>query len=72
MGGEAVVLLASRHPDHVQRLRLIDGGLPTAPRDPSETAPAPTAAIIQRLAQTYRRVEDYLQRWQSHPALAHS
>lgn len=70
MGGEAVVLLANCHPDHVRRLLLIDGGLPKAPRDPAEPEPAPTAAIIQRLAQTYTSVEDYLQRWRSHPALA--
>ena len=70
MGGEVVVLLASRHPDQVRRLLLIDGGLPTAPRDPAVPEPTPTAAIIERLARTYPSVEDYLQRWRSHPALA--
>jgi pimeloyl-ACP methyl ester carboxylesterase len=62
MGGFVAVWLAARHPDRVERLVLIDGGLPV-------TGTADLGPARDRLRMTFASVEDYLAFWRRHPAL---
>nr|WP_179609112.1 alpha/beta fold hydrolase [Leifsonia shinshuensis] len=62
MGAFVAVWLAERHPDRVERLVLIDGGLPvygTADLGPAR----------DRLRMTFASEEEYLAFWRRHPAL---
>lgn len=62
MGGFVAVRLAERHPDRVERLVLIDGGLPLA--GAADLGPA-----RDRLRMTFASEQDYLAFWRRHPAL---
>lgn len=62
MGGFVAVWLAARHPDRVERLVLVDGGLPV-------TGTADLGPARDRLRMTFASVEDYLAFWRRHPAL---
>lgn len=71
MGAFVAVVFAHRHPDRVERLLLVDGGLPLdVPPGLDADAVAsrvlgPTAA---RLSMRFGSVEDYLDFWRPHPA----
>ncbi len=73
MGGFVGVVLADRHPDRVDRLLLVDGGLPLAVPEGLSTEEViafvlgPTA---ERLAMRFATVEDYYDFWRRHPAFA--
>jgi lipase len=77
MGGFAGVVLASRQPQRVRHLVLIDGGIPL---DLGPLADLPTeqllAALIgpalDRLRMTFPTVQAYFDYWRAHPALAGS
>lgn len=73
MGGFVAVVLAHLHPDRVERLVLVDGGLPL-PAPPGVDGDALLAAIIgpaqQRLSMTFGSVEAYRDFWRAHPAFA--
>ncbi len=62
MGGFVAVWLAERHPDRVERLVLIDGGLPV-------TRTADLGPARDRLRMTFASEADYLAFWRRHPAL---
>lgn len=72
MGGFVAVALAAQHPDRVDRLVLVDGGLPTGrPEDPIpsggiEAVVGPAAA---RLGMTFPTQQAYRDFWRSHPAI---
>ena len=74
MGGFVGVVLADRHPDRVDRLVLVDGGLPLAVPEGLSTDEViafvlgPTA---ERLAMRFATVGAYLDFWRAHPAFAH-
>jgi pimeloyl-ACP methyl ester carboxylesterase len=72
MGAYVAVVLAGLHPERVERLVLVDGGLPfpdPAP-EPSEPAagPGPDLALA-RLQQTFPTRAAYFDHWRAHPAL---
>ena len=77
MGGFVAVVAADRHPDRVDAVLLVDGGLPL---DLGPLAQLPidelVAAIIgpslQRLRMTFASAEEYLDFWRPHPALRSS
>lgn len=62
MGAFVAVLLAARHPDRVERLVLIDGGLPV--QGEADLGPA-----RDRLRMTFANRDEYLAFWRRHPAL---
>lgn len=64
MGGFVAVRLAERHPDRVERLVLIDGGLPL-------TGTTDLGPARDRLRMTFASEQDYLAFWHRHPALGH-
>ena len=71
MGGLAAVVFADDYPQHVERLVLVDGGLPLhAP--PGLTAEQTMAATLgpsaARLAMTFPSRMAYLDFWRAHPA----
>lgn len=71
MGAFVAVVLAHRHPDHVSRLLLVDGGLPipTPPGlDPDELLQAVIGPAAERLAMRFPSREAYREFWQQHPA----
>lgn len=71
MGGLVSVVLADRHPDRVERLVLVDGGLPivrppgTTPEDVMTATLGPATA---RLSMTFPTREAYQEFWHRHPA----
>lgn len=72
MGGFVAMVLAHRHPDRVQQLILIDGGLPldvpsgVEPEDLVSLILGPTA---DRLAKRWNDVDEYIEAfWRHHPA----
>lgn len=71
MGAFVSLAFASRHPDRVARLLLIDGGLPLA-APAGLTADELVAAILgptaDRLRMQYADVSAYLDFWRPHPA----
>lgn len=73
MGGFVAVVLAGEAPDRVERLVLVDGGLPLdtpaglAPEQLVEAILGPTA---ERLSMTFSSVGDYLDFWRRQPAFA--
>ncbi|MGO4536475.1 alpha/beta fold hydrolase [Leifsonia sp. 2MCAF36] len=72
MGGFVAVRLAERHPDRVQRLVLIDGGLPipTPPGVAPEDVPAMVLGpALARLRMRFASAEEYEQFWRAHPAI---
>ena len=73
MGAWVAALFAVRHPDRVERLLLVDGGLPL-PRDPDADADAIIEAVVgpslARLELQFDSEEVYFDYWKAHPALA--
>lgn len=72
MGGFVGVVLAARRPDLVERLVLVDGGLPLPmPEgvDPDTLIDVVLGPAVARLRQTFESVEAYLDFWRVHPAL---
>lgn len=73
MGAWVVSLFATQHPDRVDRLILVDGGLPI-PADPALTADEVIEAVVgpslARLDITFPDVEAFFDYWKEHPALA--
>lgn len=69
MGGFVGLVLAHRHPDLVDGLVLVDGGLPLAPAE-EETTAAGLALIRQRLETTFPSTESYVEVFRAHPAFA--
>ncbi|PIE27047.1 MAG: alpha/beta hydrolase [Micrococcales bacterium] len=80
MGGFVAVVTADRHPDQVERLVLVDGGLPLGPppEDLAHTMPRAevekvlthiTGPIRARLSMEFDDEESMLSFWQKHPAL---
>ncbi len=73
MGGFVAMVLADLAPERVERLLLVDGGLPLAvpaeltPEDLVQTVLGPTAA---RLSMTFADPGAYLDFWRGHPAFA--
>jgi pimeloyl-ACP methyl ester carboxylesterase len=72
MGGLVAVALAATRPDHVERLVLVDGGLPMAlpDGDLDEILDAVLGPSIARLRQTFPSWAAYLDFWRPHPALS--
>lgn len=72
MGAFVSVVLAHRHPDRVERLVLIDGGLPLdvpAGIDPADLVPLILGPTAERLARRWSGVEQYTEEfWRDHPA----
>lgn len=73
MGAFVALVFRDRHPDRVQRLLLVDGGLPLdlpagiSPRDAVRHVLGPTAA---RLSRTFASEGEYFDFWRGHPAFA--
>jgi lipase len=75
MGGFVAVVSAHRHPKRVERLVLVDGGLPLelgplAGRPVEEIVAAVIGPALQRLRMTFPSTAAYLDFWRQHPALA--
>lgn len=75
MGGFVAVVTAARHPDRVRDLVLVDGGLPPdlgpiADLPIEEAMRMIIGPSLDRLRMTFASVEDYLDFWRPHPALA--
>ena len=72
MGAFVSVVLAHRHPDRVERLVLIDGGLPLdvpAGIDPADLVPLILGPTAERLGRRWSGVEQYTEEfWRGHPA----
>ena len=72
MGGFVSVVLAATRPELVERLVLVDGGLPLAvPEglDPDVVLEAILGPSIERLGRTFPSREAYREFWRPHPAL---
>jgi pimeloyl-ACP methyl ester carboxylesterase len=74
MGGFVAVVTAHRHPERVERLVLVDGGLPLelgplAGRPVDEIVAAVIGPALQRLRMTFPSTAAYLDFWRQHPAL---
>ena len=73
MGAYVGVMLAARRPDLVERLELVDGGLPLpVPEgtDPEQLAEALLGPSLERLRMTFPSFEKYLDFWREHPAVS--
>lgn len=70
MGGFAAVVLAHRQPHLIDRLVLVDGGLPFAPAELEATRAALTT-IRARLETRLPDEAAYVDLFRAHPALAH-
>lgn len=72
MGGWIAALFGRRHPERVDRLVLIDGGLPL-PRDSTAEAKDIIEAIVgpslRRLEMEFDSEEAFVDHWKAHPAL---
>jgi len=73
MGALAAVVFADDHPDRVQRLVLVDGGLPL-PMPPGVTVDDVMTATLgpatARLAMTFDSHKAYRDFWRAHPAFS--
>lgn len=71
MGGFVIVTLAHRRPDLLDRLVLVDGGLPL-PRlegiNPDDALNALLGPAAERLSRTFESPAAYVEFWQLHPA----
>lgn len=74
MGGYVAVELASRHPELVERIVLVDGGLPLPISldgvDPDTALEATLGPALQRLQMGFTSLDAYFDFWRQHPALA--
>ncbi len=73
MGAFVSVVLAHQHPERVDRLVLVDGGLPLdvpAGLTADEVVRLVLGPAAERLAMRFASVEDYLDFWRAHPAFA--
>ncbi|GAB2821694.1 hypothetical protein GCM10027022_10010 [Alpinimonas psychrophila] len=73
MGAFAAVTLAHTHPDRVERLVLIDGGLPLPIVEKTSDDGLPQALLgpaAARLSMAFPDREAYRQFWRAHPAFA--
>jgi pimeloyl-ACP methyl ester carboxylesterase len=73
MGAFVSLVLADRHPELVDRLILVDGGLPLelpAGMSREEALHALLGPAIQRLSMEFPSAEAYLDYWRPHPAFA--
>lgn len=71
MGGFVVVTLAARRPELLDRLVLVDGGLPLPMPEGVSVEDALQATLgpaAQRLSMTFGSPEEYVAFWQQHPA----
>jgi lipase len=74
MGAFVSVVLADRHPDRVERLVLVDGGLPYRDERPPPDVDvealvrATIGPALDRLDMTFPSPEAYLDFWRAHPA----
>lgn len=72
MGAWVAAIFGERHADRVDRLVLVDGGLPI-PSDPEadadEIIQAVVGASLARLEMEFASEEAFVQYWKSHPAL---
>ncbi|MGN7797545.1 alpha/beta fold hydrolase [Leifsonia sp. 22587] len=72
MGAFVAVRLAQRHPDRVERLVLIDGGLPIPLPEgvPPEDLPAVVLGpALERLRMRFPSAQAYEDFWRAHPAI---
>lgn len=72
MGGFVAVVLAAEFPDRVERLVLVDGGIPLAlPEGLSreEILAAVLGPALARLSMTFESREKYHEFWRNHPAI---
>ena len=72
MGAFVAVVLAAARPEVVERLVLVDGGLPPPmPEgiDPDQVLDAVLGPALARLRQTFPSRQAYLEFWRAHPAL---
>jgi len=74
MGGFVAVVAADRHPERVDAVLLVDGGLPLdlgplAQLPITELVDAIIGPSLQRLRMTFGSAEEYLDFWRPHPAL---
>lgn len=76
LGAFVVVLAAAARPGLVDRVVLVDGGLPLPSAvegvDPDALLDATLGPAIQRLDRTFASVADYEAFWRQHPAFAQS
>lgn len=73
MGAFVAVVLAHRHPSLMDRLVLVDGGMPLELPEgaaPDEAIAAILGPAAQRLSKTFASVEEYRDLWRAHPAFA--
>jgi pimeloyl-ACP methyl ester carboxylesterase len=75
MDGFVAVVAAHRHPERVERLVLVDGGLPLdlgglAGRPVEQVVAAVIGPALQRLRMSFPSTAAYLDYWRRHPALA--
>jgi len=73
MGALASVVFADDHPDRVERLVLVDGGLPLYPlpgKSPEETMELTLGPALSRLTTVFPTRAAYLDFWHQHPAFA--
>lgn len=71
MGAFASLVLADRHAELVERLVLVDGGIPLAPppgMSPEEALQALLGPAAERLRMEFASPESYLDYWGPHPA----
>ena len=71
MGGFVSVVLAHTAPERVERLILVDGGLPlSGPADlaPEDLVQAVLGPTVERLSKRFASVRAYLDFWSGHPA----
>lgn len=71
MGAFVAVRLAAAHPELVERLVLVDGGLPLKPAPNAEELSAQDVLgpAIERLSKTFESATAYREFWREHPAL---
>jgi pimeloyl-ACP methyl ester carboxylesterase len=73
MGGLVSVVFADDHPDRVERLVLVDGGLPLHPlpgRTAEETMEITLGPALSRLTTVFPTRAAYQEFWAQHPAFA--
>lgn len=75
MGGFVAVVAAARHPERFRSVVLVDGGLPLdlgplADLPVEQLLQAVLGPLMERLRMRFATLEEYLDYWRPHPALA--